>query len=154
MKLADQQLVLDTNILLHLLRGKGPAQAIEREYGVAQRVPRAVISIVVKGELKALAYKLNWGPDNHERVAEMLSRLPALDISSLQVIDAYAELDVASHNAGIKMGKNDLWIAATTKVLGGVLLTTDNDFAHLHPGRIRVERLDAEQLKAGRVVAL
>lgn len=29
------------------------------------------------------------------------------------------------------MGKNDVWIAATTKVAGATLLTTDNDFDHL-----------------------
>lgn len=29
------------------------------------------------------------------------------------------------------MGKNDLWIAATTSVLKAKLLTTDNDFDHL-----------------------
>lgn len=26
------------------------------------------------------------------------------------------------------MGKNDLWIAATTKIRGGVLVTADRDF--------------------------
>jgi predicted nucleic acid-binding protein len=31
-KLAGEQLVLDTNILLHLLRGKKAAEFIEREY--------------------------------------------------------------------------------------------------------------------------
>ena len=30
------------------------------------------------------------------------------------------------------MGKNDLWIAATTSVFNGTLLTTDGDFHHLH----------------------
>jgi len=30
------------------------------------------------------------------------------------------------------MGENDIWIAATAKVTGAVLLTTDKDFDHLH----------------------
>jgi predicted nucleic acid-binding protein len=49
---------------------------------------------------------------------------------------------------GVKMGKNDLWIAATTQVIGGVLLTTDGDFDHLSPTRIIVERISEEQLKS------
>jgi tRNA(fMet)-specific endonuclease VapC len=47
------------------------------------------------------------------------------------------------------MGKNDLWIAATAKVLGGVLLTTDGDFDHLNPSALRVECISVEQLKVG-----
>lgn len=31
-----------------------------------------------------------------------------------------------------KMGKNDIWIAATASVSGGVLITMDKDFAHLN----------------------
>lgn len=38
MKLADEQLVLDTNVLLHLLRGKAAAERIEREYGISSRI--------------------------------------------------------------------------------------------------------------------
>ncbi|HET7502496.1 MAG TPA: hypothetical protein VFK02_15860 [Kofleriaceae bacterium] len=57
MKLPDAQLVLDTNILVHLLRGKYAGQAIERLYEVGQRTPRALISVVSKGEIKALACK-------------------------------------------------------------------------------------------------
>ena len=33
--------------------------------------------------------------------------------------------------SSIKMGKNDLWISATTNILGGTLLTMDKDFNHL-----------------------
>ena len=47
----------------------------------------------------------------------------------------------------VKMGKNDLWIAATTLVVGGVLLTTDADFDHLAPTGVKVERILEEQLK-------
>jgi len=30
------------------------------------------------------------------------------------------------------MGKNDIWIAATTYALDAKLITTDKDFSHLH----------------------
>ena len=143
MKLAAKQLVLDTNILVHLLRGDQTGQAIEREYKVGQRTPRAVISVVTKGELKALAYKFGWGRDKHERLDAMLAALPAADISHGSVHEAYANLDFTSEKLGVKMGKNDLWIAATTLVVSGVLLTTDADFDHLFPTLplLRVERV-------------
>ncbi len=37
------------------------------------------------------------------------------------------------------MGKNDLWIAATTLLFNATLLTTDHDFEHLTPQFLRVE---------------
>ena len=77
MKLAGEQLVLDTNILLHLLRGKKAAEFLEREYGISRRSPRAIISVVTKGELKALGYKFDWGPTQHERLDALLAGLPA-----------------------------------------------------------------------------
>jgi tRNA(fMet)-specific endonuclease VapC len=146
-KLASEQFVLDTNILLHLLRGKKAAEFLEREYCISRRSPRAIISVVTKGELKALGYKFGWGPTQHERLDTMLAGLPAADISHSAVWNAYAEIDLSSIALGVKMGKNDLWIAATTLVVGGVLLTTDADFDHLAPTGVKVERILEEQLK-------
>lgn len=147
MKLAGEQLVLDTNVLLHLLRGKKAAEFLEREYGISRRSPRAIISVVTKGELKALGYKFDWGPTQHERLDAMLAGLPAADISHSAVWNAYAEIELSSIALGVKMGKNDLWIAATTLVVGGVLLTTDADFDHLAPTGVKMERILEEQLK-------
>ena len=77
----------------------------------------------------------------------MLAGLPAADISHGAVWNAYAKIDLSSFTLGVKMGKNDLWIAATTLVVGGVLLTTDADFDHLAPTGVTVERILEEQLK-------
>lgn len=148
MRLASEQLVLDTNILVHLLRGGELGQAIEREYKVGQRTPRAIISVVTKGELKALAYKFAWSRDKHARLDAMLAALPAADISHSSVHEAYANIDVASMALGVKMGKNDLWIAATTSIVGGTLLTTDADFDHLPSIGLKVERVPEELIRS------
>ncbi len=105
MNLPGEQLVLDTNILVHLLRGRQAAQVIERAYKVSQRAPRAIISVVTKGELKALAYKFEWGADKQASLDAMLGGLPAADISHSTVHDAYASLDFASMALGVKMGR-------------------------------------------------
>jgi len=146
-KLETEQLVLDTNILVHLLRGRQAGQAIEHVYGISRRAPRAIISVVTKGELKSLAYKFEWGADKREALGAMLTALPAADISHGSIYDAYAAIDFASMSLGMKMGKNDLWIAATTLVVGGVLLTTDADYDHLAPTGLRVERVLEAQLR-------
>lgn len=146
MKLPDEQLILDTNILLHLLRARNAGRAIETTYAVGQRTPRALISVVTKGELKALGYKFGWNAAQRDRLNAMLSGLLSADISHDSIQEAYARLDHASATFGVKMGKNDLWIAATAQVTGGVLLTTDRDFDHLHPSSVRVEYVDIERL--------
>ena len=46
------------------------------------------------------------------------------------------------------MGKNDLWIAATSSVYDLVLLTTDKDFNHLDGAYLDLEYIDIEALKA------
>ena len=33
--------------------------------------------------------------------------------------------------SAVKMGKNDIWIAATAKITNSKLITSDNDFDHL-----------------------
>ena len=52
------------------------------------------------------------------------------------------EIDGFSRRQGIKMGKNDLWIAATAQVSGATLLTTDMDFDHLDGVLLEREWID------------
>lgn len=43
------------------------------------------------------------------------------------------------------MGKNDLWIAATTVLVDGILMTSDKDFDHLDKhyfNVVKIENLD------------
>jgi predicted nucleic acid-binding protein len=48
------------------------------------------------------------------------------------------------------MGKNDLYIAATSSVYDLVLITTDNDFNHLSPEYIKLENVNIEDHKGNR----
>ena len=54
-------------------------------------------------------------------------------IDNRAIVDAYASIDAYFSRQGRPMGKNDLWIAATTHALGARLLTTDRDFDPLSP---------------------
>ena len=43
----------------------------------------------------------------------------------------YAELATWAKQHGVALSNNDIWIASTTRQLGGRLLTLDGDFKHL-----------------------
>ena len=149
MRLAGDQLVLDTNVLVHLLRQGEAGSLIEQTYAVGARRPRSIVPVVVKGEMKSLAYQFGWGTPKQSQLDALLAQLPTADVSASVVIDTYAKLDHLSRQQGRKMGKNDLWIAAIAHVQQAVLLTTDKDFDHLGPPLLRVEYIDPENLKQG-----
>ena len=97
--------------------------------------PRPIFSFVSHAEILSLAAQWNWGDDKKEKFSYFLDYFERVDIGSLRILNAYAEIDVYSRklsSGAIKMGKNDLWIAATAYVFEAVLVTTDKDFDHLN----------------------
>lgn len=140
MKLQGVQLVLDTNVIVHWLRGKATASMLRSDYAIDTRLPRPIVPVVVKGEALALASYLKWGARKMAALDALLRALPVADISADAVTDAYAIIDSASRTAGRRMGKNDVWIAAVSLVSGATLLTSDADFDHLSPNTISVEK--------------
>ena len=135
--------LLDTNILVHLIRGKAAGLAIEAHFGLRSAPNRCVISVVTVGEMHSLVRKWNWGPNRQADLQKFLSQIVTVDINHPDILAAYGELDDLSDRAGRAMGKNDVWIAAVAKVSGATLLTTDGDFDHLHPGHIDRTRVDS-----------
>lgn len=65
-----------------------------------------------------------------------------MDINHPDILSAYGELDDVCNRAGRPLGKNDVWIAATAKVSGSTLLTTDADFDYLTPTHLTRVRVD------------
>ena len=123
--------LLDTNVLLELLRGNDLGEALDARFGLRSSLGSSMICVVTVGEMLALARKFGWGTTKFDKLRRMLDQLVWIDISNPQLLDAYAEIDQFSETKGRKMGKNDIWIAATAKVTGIPLLTTDPDFDHL-----------------------
>ncbi len=62
-----------------------------------------------------------------------------MDAGLPDVVKAYAEIYAADKVGGHNTGQNDMWIAATTKAAGAVLLTCDNDCVWMNPGLVTVE---------------
>ncbi|MEJ7608675.1 MAG: hypothetical protein WKF37_20995, partial [Bryobacteraceae bacterium] len=58
-----QSYLLDTNILLGLLRGKALGERIDRAFGLKASLHRHAISIVTQAELSVIADRHDWGPE-------------------------------------------------------------------------------------------
>jgi tRNA(fMet)-specific endonuclease VapC len=140
-----QTYVLDTSALLHLIRGKELGEQLDRAFGLRDALYRHTISIVTHGELKALAERNGWGDQKKDILQKALDELVTVDVASRSIVAAYVRVEAANRTAQggeRKMGHNDMWIAATSLVLGLPLITTDEDFRHLNGQLITVHWVD------------
>ncbi|NOY94458.1 MAG: type II toxin-antitoxin system VapC family toxin [Deltaproteobacteria bacterium] len=145
--MSDRLFVLDTNIVLALVRGGQLGTYLDQTFGLRAAKERPLISLVTHGEIRVLAHRNSWGEKKLAVLEIALNNLVTIDINHLAVLDAYVEIDLYSqkHPDGSRnMGKNDLWIAACAKAAGAILLTTDQDFDHLSPELLEVERVDPD----------
>ena len=145
--------LLDTNILVHLVRESAKAAAIEQQFSLFSHENDLYISAVSKGEILSFAKQADWGTPKMTRLFDILEQISSFPIDGHSpLMDAYADLDAYSQGkhpdylpprgfTARNMGKNDLWIAATAFLMDVPLLTTDHDFEHLHPNFIVVHRV-------------
>lgn len=133
--------LLDTNILLAYLRQAKITNLIDRELNLFNPDNTLLISIVNIAELKSIAFQNNWGITRIKLMEDFLSNFLVVNINSENIINAYAEIDAFSQNklekiplnmSARNMGKNDIWIAATSHVLNAALVSMDSDFQHLN----------------------
>ena len=123
---ASQLFLLDTSVIIHLVRGAEVCQRILRSYDLIHCQPRPLVCVVSLAEVRVLAAVNHWG----ERKRQALDRT----LQSLVVVDIHAR----QHPMGARhMGKNDLWIAACAAAADAFLLSTDDDFEHLIPDQVR-----------------
>ena len=134
--------LLDTNIILHYARRSIVQQKMEPEYRLLSRSEVALISYVSEAEARTMAAYREWGKPALIQLEFVLEAFRIVPIEHEEILKAYTEVDVYSRKQGIKMGKNDLWIAATVRITGAILLTTDMDFDHLDGVLIAREWVD------------
>jgi predicted nucleic acid-binding protein len=135
-------LVLDTDVISGIIK-QDPVivQALQRDFAPSATRTYAT-SIVTRAELNVMVYFNSWGQKRAQLLEKLLAQCLEIPIASDDMVAAFAELEAFRRNkpvAGrphlgrsVAMGENDLWIAATTYVLGAELLTLDGDFAHLN----------------------
>ena len=122
-------MILDTNVVIQHIRKQIPISS------------RAVLPIVVVGELEAFALKSDWGYQKMVSLNTILEKIPIADIDR-EIAQIYAKVDAYSQGklksqplplgmSARNMGKNDLWIAAISLYFDFELHSIDNDFDHL-----------------------
>ncbi len=142
----DQLVLLDTNILVHLLRGKAAGRWLDATYQLRERDIRPLLCVVSLGELLALAAKWSWKPEKQQQIQELVRSYVVVDINHRPVLEGYAKLRTRWERASKRMEQNDLWIAASAEAAGAAILTTDRDFRKLSES-ITIEWIDPEKLK-------
>ena len=132
---APPRYVLDTNVLVAYCRGRDLGRYIEAKFSLLTVTQVPLLSIVCEGEIRAFARNVGWQGAKQRTLTQLLGRFVRINLDFPGIIEAYAEIDHASRypasGSSREMGKNDLWIAATAKVTGAHLLTTDKDYDHL-----------------------
>lgn len=86
-------LLLDTSVVLHLLRGKATGLAIDAAYGLRKRAERPLVSIISVGEILAFATQRKWGADKVDRLKKLVEELVVVDVRSQSVLQHYADID-------------------------------------------------------------
>lgn len=137
----DDLLSLDTNVLVHWIRQNATGIHMRDTYRLHERSDRPMYSTIVEGEIRALARQWNWGAGKLELLEELLAELVRVDAGLPDVVKAYAEIYAADRAGGHNTGQNDMWIAATTKAAGAVLLTCDDDCVWMSPQLVTVEHV-------------
>lgn len=148
---SERDLVLDTNVLIYLSRADATGRWLHSTF-LAARETAPIVSVVAVAEARQFARAHEWPLEKNERLRKIVQRCIVRDVTEddVSLIEAYIELDGESRRLGHRMGKNDLWIAAETRRLGAVLLTSDRDFERVAAaGHVLVDRFESLQKTAG-----
>jgi len=131
----------DTNAILIYLKDREKKDWLDKNYDPLGNENTAIISVVVLGELESISLRNNWGQRRIKNLQIFLQKFLIADINSRDIIERYGEIDAFSQgklkdkplgDSSRNMGKNDLWIAATSSITNSKLITSDKDFRHLN----------------------
>lgn len=144
--------IIDTNILILLSKSRMFSSFFRETYlqDTTNHISYTHISL---GELSSFTRRNKWEKSKLALLNEILKGFHLILANSLPIIDSYGIIDAYSQGklsekplpngmSARNMGKNDLWIAAAALGSNAILLTTDNDFEHLHNQFITVEIID------------
>ena len=140
-------ILLDTNILVYLIRDRAIGQKIVADHALQDRTEKPLISIITVGEARALARKLAWGPAKRRSLADLIANLVIVHPQQGEIVERYAEIDFYCEKElkpARPMGQNDMWIAASAAALDAYLLTADTDFLRLAPQYLRLVIVDPQ----------
>jgi predicted nucleic acid-binding protein len=147
-----KNILIDTCVFIHIVRETATGKKCLEELEKYDEAANIIVSVATKAELESFIAQNNWGKSKIDKLYKILEEITYIDISNADqlLISSYTEIDAFSNRkfkdksgnllngSARKMGKNDLWIAATTYSLDIPLMTTDGDFDHLNGTMINV----------------
>ena len=134
--------LLDTNIVLFIVRAHALVAELEARFALFTGRNRHLISYVTLAEIRVLGQVGGWGENRWATLERVLKSCEVAPIYGQYTLENYITVDTFSRFQGRDMGsKNDIWIAATAISYEATLLTTDKDFDHLTQIGVDVERL-------------
>jgi tRNA(fMet)-specific endonuclease VapC len=88
--------ILDTNILIALIRENAVVKMELAKMGAFQPQNTTSISIASVGEILSFALQNNWGNTKRNNLEALIARLKPIPIAKRDLVDAYAEIDTYS----------------------------------------------------------
>ncbi len=119
--------LLDTNVVLFATRENSvQSAAIDRQFGLRNSPFRPAVCEVTVAEL--LAFAESWGDKRRGLLKGIIGELLVIPISRPEIHAQWAKLYSHARAGGlpIQQDHNDVWIAATAKIAGLRLLSTDS----------------------------
>jgi tRNA(fMet)-specific endonuclease VapC len=107
-----------------------------------QPTDHVMICTIVRGEVRYGLERLPQGKRRRDLEAKATNLFATLACEPIpeSAGDIYGRIKRETERKGTPLGENDLWIAATARALGAVLVTSDSDYQ-------RVEGLAVEDWK-------
>ncbi len=145
------KVAIDTNIAIFLIRNKKFRQYFEQKY--PQSSTKFLLCFATETESKSFSFRKSWGEYKCEDLKDLFKIMEPIRYINDEMIQAYTEIEaytLCQHptrpkpdgQTAHRMGKNDLWIAATTAVYAQRLITTDKDFLQLDGVFFAVDYID------------
>ena len=145
---------LDANILILLTRNQKFENYFVEKYLAKEN--EFILCFAAEAEPLSFSFRRAWGRGKKAVLSGFIRKLKQIREVSDEMMEAYVEIDaytLCQHptlkkpqgETAHRMGKNDLWIAATTYVHADRIVTTDQDFIQLDGVFFPVDYIDISE---------
>lgn len=145
---SDASIVLDTAVVIHLLLDNSLGRYVESSFKLRRRTLRPIISVTTVGEVQRIATMLNHGPDERQRLDDLLRELVHVPVDAT-VTGYFGTLGGMLDREGESMASGKLWMAATAAAVRGLrpstLISCDAAFSRFDPDYFNVVVVDPQE---------
>ena len=132
--------VLDTRLVVHVVRGSQIGKAADKRFALRTRPERPLISVTTVAEVRRAAATLakRWTPEQVAQLDALLAEFSWVNINSRVVQDAYVRIGSTLDNALETIPDRKLWVAAVASATNAALLTYDTDYQRIPSHMVNV----------------